>query len=271
MEEELEQKYKSITRSVAAIDSQSKVSGALKYITDMRIENMLFASVVRSTYAHARIISIDTREAEKISGVKAILTYKDIPGLNAYGAIVPDAPVLAYDRVRYYGEPVALVAADTEELAREAASLVKIEYDPLPVIRSIDESIASEAIALHDNGNIARHTIIKKGDTERAKREAYMTLDRIYRTPFQKHMFLEPEGGVAYIDESGIINVFAGGQSPYRDKLQIARSLNIPPEKIRTVNYPTGGAFGGKDDITVQIHLALLAYKTGKPVKLWFS
>ncbi len=84
-------------------------------------------------------------------------------------------------------------------------------------------------------------------------------------------MFLEPEGGVAYIDESGIINVFAGGQSPYRDKLQIARSLNMPPEKIRTVDYPTGGAFGGKDDITVQIHLALLAYKTGKPVKLWFS
>ncbi|MCL4344451.1 MAG: xanthine dehydrogenase family protein molybdopterin-binding subunit [Nitrososphaerota archaeon] len=271
MEEELEQKYKSITRSVPRVDSEPKVSGALKFITDMKIENMLFAAVVRSVHAHARILSIDTREAEKISGVKAILTYKDIPGLNAYGAIVPDAPVLAYDRVRYYGEPVALIAADTEELAREAASLVKIEYDPLPVIRSIDESIASSAIALHDNGNIARHTIIKRGDTERAKQEAYLTLDRTYRTPFQKHMFLEPEGGVAYIDESGIINVFAGGQSPYRDKLQIARSLNIPPEKIRTVDYPTGGAFGGKDDVTVQIHLALLAYKTGKPVKLWFS
>jgi CO/xanthine dehydrogenase Mo-binding subunit len=271
MEEELEQKYKSITRSVPRIDSEAKVSGTLKFITDMKIENMLIASVVRSKYAHAQILSIDTREAEKINGVKAILTYKDIPGLNAYGAIVPDAPVLAYDKVRYYGEPIALVAADTEELSREAASLVKIEYNPLPVIHSIDESIAAGAVMLHDNGNIARHTIIKRGDTEKARQEAYLTLERTYKTPLQKHMFLEPEGGVAYVDEAGIINVFAGGQSPYRDKLQIARSLNLAPEKIRTVNYPTGGAFGGKDDVTVQIHLALLAYKTGKPVKLWLS
>jgi len=142
MEEELEQKYKSITRSVPRIDSEAKVSGALKFITDMKIENMLFAAVVRSKLAHAKILSIDTKEAEKIGGVKAILTYKDIPGLNAYGAIVPDAPVLAYDRIRYYGEPVALIAADTEEIARNAASLVKIEYDPLPVITSIDESIS---------------------------------------------------------------------------------------------------------------------------------
>ncbi|MGC9208645.1 MAG: xanthine dehydrogenase family protein molybdopterin-binding subunit [Nitrososphaeria archaeon] len=264
-------RYESINRSIPRIDSEDKVRGTLLYVTDIRLENALYAFTFRSKVAHGKINRIETDDAEKVNGVKAVLTYKDIPSLNGYGAIVPEIPVLAYDKVRYYGEPIALVAAETVEAGLEALSRIKVDITPLPVIRTIEEALDDNAPKLHEKGNIARHTIVKKGNTEKARASAYVVLERTYETPMQKHMYLEPEGGVAYIDEDGILNVIAGGQTPYRDKLQIARVLGIPPDKIRVKNSPTGGAFGGKDDVTVQIHLALLAYKTKRPVRLAWS
>jgi CO/xanthine dehydrogenase Mo-binding subunit len=264
-------RYESINRSIPRIDSEDKVRGTLLYVTDIRLENALYAFTFRSKVAHGKINRIETDDAEKVNGVKAVLTYKDIPSLNGYGAIVPEIPVLAYDKVRYYGEPIALVAAETVEAGLEALSRIKVDITPLPVIRTIEEALDDNAPKLHEKGNIARHTIVKKGNTEKARASAYVVLERTYETPMQKHMYLEPEGGVAYIDEDGILNVIAGGQTPYRDKLQIARVLGIPPDKIRVKNSPTGGAFGGKDVVSVQIHLALLAYKTKRPVRLAWS
>ncbi len=264
-------KYNYINKSIPRIDSFDKVRGTLQYLTDIKLENALYAYTFRSKIAHGKINGIYTEDAEKVNGVKAVLTYKDIPALNGYGAIVPEIPVLAYDKVRYYGEPLALVAAETQEAAIEALSRIKVDITPLPVVHSIDEALEENAPKIHDKGNIARHTIVKKGDVEKARSSAYIVLERVYETPMQKHMFLEPEGGVAYIDEDGVLNVLAGGQTPYRDKIQISRVLGIPLEKIRVKNTPTGGAFGGKDDVTVQIHLALLAYKTKRPVKLVWS
>ncbi|MDP8023157.1 MAG: xanthine dehydrogenase family protein molybdopterin-binding subunit [Nitrososphaeria archaeon] len=264
-------KYSYINKSIPRIDSNDKVRGTLQFLTDIKLENALYAYTFRSKVAHGKINGIYTEDAEKVNGVKAVLTYKDIPALNGYGAIVPEIPVLAYDKVRYYGEPLALVAAETQEAAIEALGRIKADITPLPVVHSIDEALEENAPKIHDKGNIARHTIVRKGDVEKARSSAYIVLERVYETPMQKHMFLEPEGGVAYIDEEGVLNVLAGGQTPYRDKIQISRVLGIPPEKIRVKNTPTGGAFGGKDDITVQIHLALLAYKTKRPVKLVWS
>jgi len=264
-------KYNYINKSIPRIDSTDKVGGSLLYLTDLKLENALYAYTFRSKVAHGKINAIYTEDAEKVNGVKAVLTYKDIPAMNGYGAIVPEIPVLAYDKVRYYGEPLALVAAETQEAALEALNRIKADITPLPVIHSIDEALDENAPKIHDKGNIARHTVVRKGDVEKARSSAYIVLERSYETPMQKHMFLEPEGGVAFVDEEGAINVLAGGQTPYRDRIQISRVLGIPPEKIRVKNTPTGGAFGGKDDITVQIHLALLAYKTKRPVKLVWS
>ena len=267
-EEILQQGYSYINRSYQRVDALDKVTGKIKFFSDMKIEGMLFARVFRSSVAHANIVTLDTTEAERLQGVRAVLTYKDVPGLNAYGAIIPDAPVLGYGKVRFYGEPLALVAADDQETAEKALGLIKAVYEPLPAVHSMDESLKPEAPKLHDRGNIARHALIIKGDVDRAFKDAHLTLERTYMTQSQKHMFLEPEAGIAYTDELGNLNILAGGQNPYRDKMQVARSLNISPEKVRVINYPAGGAFGGKDDVTVQIHLALLATKTKRPVKL---
>ncbi len=267
MTQETYELYRYLNRSIPRLDSEQKVRGELKYLTDVYPEGMLHGYVLRSTVAHARILEISTEEAERAPGIRAVLTYKDIPGINGYGAIVPEIPVLAYERVRYYGEPLALIAADSMEQAKAAAEMIKVRLEPLPAVLDVDEAMA-EKVKIHDKGNVARHTVVKRGDVSKAEAQAHLVLERTYRTPMQKHMFIEPEGGYAYVDGSGVVHVLAGGQSPYRDKLQISRVLGISPEMIRVKNYPTGGAFGGKDDATVQIHLALLAYRTRKPVRL---
>ncbi len=260
-----------IGASIPRLDGWPKVRGEARYPTDLVLEEMLHAKTVRSPHPHAKILSVDTSEADGMPGVAAVLTASDIPGQNRYGALVQDAPVLAEDVVRYIGEPVALVAAVCEEAAVEAAEAVNVEYQPLRPVTSIEEALSPGAPRLHSTGNVARHTVISRGSPHSAIETSDVVVETMYRTQSQKHMFLEPEGGVAWIDEDGTINVVAGGQNPYRDKLQISRVLGLPMEKIRVVSYPAGGAFGGKDDITVQIHLALLAWKTGKPVRLVWS
>lgn len=260
-----------VGRSVHRVDGVEKVDGSIKFPTDAYLEGMLYAKVLRSPHPHARIVSMDTSEAERHPGVEAVITRKDIPGLNRYGALQPDIPVLAEDVVRYVGEPVAIIVAVDEETAEEAMGLVRVEYEPLKPVLSIEEALGPGSPRVRPGGNIARHSRIVKGNPREMMEKADVVVENVYKTQFQKHMYIEVEGGVAWIDEKGVLNVFAGGQSPYRDKLQISRVLNIPMDKIRVVSYPVGGAFGGKDDVTVQIHLALSAWKTKKPVRLVWS
>jgi len=260
--------YSVINSSPQRVDMREKVDGSLKYFTDMKMDGMLYGVVFRSTVSHAQIRSMDTTTAASMPGVRAVITSRDISGMNAYGVIVPDAPVLGYDKVRFYGEPLALIAADTLEQAEAAKDGIRVEYDPLPVVTSIDEALRSGAPLIHDKGNIARDMKVERGNTTRAFRDSYLVLEREYRTHIQKHMFLETEAGLGYLDEKGIINIFVSGQGAYSYKVQITRALGIPPERLRIVNYPEGGAFGGKDDVTIQILLTLLVIKTKKPVKL---
>ncbi|MDG7036838.1 MAG: xanthine dehydrogenase family protein molybdopterin-binding subunit [Nitrososphaerota archaeon] len=260
--------YSAIGSSSQRVDIREKVDGSLKYFTDMKMDGMLYGVVFRSTVTHARIRSMDVTKAISMPGIRAVLTSRDIKGMNAYGVIVPDAPVLAYDKVRFYGEPLALIAGDTLEQAEAAKDGIKVDYEPLPVIRNIDEALKNDAPLIHNNGNIARSMKVERGDLARGFKDSYLVLDRDYRTHMQKHMFLETEAGLGYLDEKGVINIFVSGQGAHSYKGQITRALEIPPDKLRIVNYPEGGAFGGKDDVTIQILLTLLVMKTKKPVKL---
>ncbi|MEM4315862.1 MAG: xanthine dehydrogenase family protein molybdopterin-binding subunit [Nitrososphaerota archaeon] len=249
-------------------DLLDKLRGVTKYPTDFYLEDILYGKVVRSPHPHAMIQSIDTSKAEIYPGVRTVMTAADIPGSRMAG-IFNDIPVLASDRVRYVGEPVAILAAETEDIAEEAASLVRVKYKKLRPVGSIDEALDPHAPSIHENGNIAYKLSV--GDTARTRetlRDSYAVVEAQYETGRQKHMYLEPEGGVAWFDNMGILNVVVGGQAPHRDARMIANILNMPEDRVK-VHIPfTGGAFGGKDDVTVQAHLALLAWKTRRAVRL---
>ncbi len=260
-----------IGRPVPRRDALEKVKGVMRFPTDLHMPGMLYAMTHRSKYPHARIKRIDVSKAERVPGVVAILTHEDVPGRNRQGIFVKDRPILADDKVRYIGDPIALVAAETKEAAEEAVKLIEVEYEPLPGVFDPIEAMKPDAPKVHDKGNIARQTRIRRGDVEAAFKRAAAIVENTYYTHPVAHAFLEPEAGLAYPDEQGRIVVVAGGQSAYRDKHEICESLDLPPDMVRVINPPTGGAFGGKDDVTLQTHLALLVMKTRRPVKLVWS
>ncbi len=257
-----------VGKPVPRKDGEGKVTGETKFFSDMSLPNMLFAKAVRSKYPHALIKRIDIQKAETVPGVVAVLTHRDVPGLNGFGIVVPDQPVLCHDKVRYLGDAVALIAAEDPETAERAAQLVEVDYEQLPVISDPIEAMKPEAPKVHNGGNIQKHERVRVGDVERAFRDAAVVVENTYRTGRQMHMFLEIEAGIGMLDEEGNIVLYVGGQSPYRDQLQVSRALGIKPERVRVVSTPVGGAFGGKEENTVQIHLALLAMKTKRSVKM---
>ncbi len=263
--------YRWVGKPLPRTDSEPKVKGELRYPSDLYLPGMLWAATHRSRYPHALIKRIDVSKAESLPGVVAVLTHRDVPGENRYGLFAKDRPVLADDKVRFYGEPIALVAAETREAAEEAVRLIEVEYEPLPVVSDPLKAMEPDAPRIHEEGNIARKTRIRLGDVESAFKKAEVAVENTYYTGSVAHAFLETEAGIAYLDESGRVNIIAGGQSAYRNRSQICEALDLPEERVRVVNPHVGGAFGGKDDATVQIHLALLALKTKRPVKLVWS
>lgn len=257
-----------VGRPVTRKDGAGKATGETKFFSDMTMPNMLWAKVARSKYPHALIKGIDTSKAEAAPGVVAVLTHKDVPGLNAFGIITPDQPVLCHDKVRYVGDAIALIAAESKEAAEMAAQLVEVDYEPLKVVTDPVEAMRLDAPNVHTKGNIHRHATVKVGDVEKAFQDADVVVENTYRTGRQMHMFLETEAGIGLPDSNGNVVLYVGGQSPYRDQMQVSRALGVSPDKIRVISTPVGGAFGGKEENTVQIHLALLARKTKRPVKM---
>ncbi|KSU84677.1 xanthine dehydrogenase, molybdenum binding subunit apoprotein [Fictibacillus enclensis] len=267
-----ENHFKYIGRRVPRMDAPEKVTGTLKYMTDYHFEQMVWGKILRSKYPYARIESIDTSKAESLPGVVCVLTHKDIPGFNGFGIVVPDQPVLARDVVRCTGDAVALVAAETKEIAEQALSLIEVNYERLNPVTDAEFAMSSDAPSLHENGNIHSHVIIKNGNTEAAFEEADVILENTFYSPRQMHAFIETEGGWGVVEPDGMLTIRCPGQYAYRDRLQIARALAMNPARIRVISHPIGGAFGGKDEITVQIYLALLALHTGgRPVKIHLS
>lgn len=264
-------KTKWVGMDVTRIDAKDKVRGALKYMSDLSLPNMIHGAVLRSKHPHALIKKIDTKRAKELDGVVTVLTHEDVPGLNGFGIAIPDQPVLCGDKVRYMGDAVALVGAESKETAERALELIEVEYEPLPPVSDPEQAMLESSPLVHETGNIHNHVKIERGDVEAAFKEAHVVVENTYSTPRQMHAFLEPESGVATIDEDKNITIWCGGQHPYRDQLQVARALGMNPRKIRIVNTPAGGAFGGKDEITLQIYLALLVLHTGRPAKIVIS
>lgn len=266
-----------VGQSVPSQHVVDKVTGRAKYTDDYVFPDMLHARTLRAQYPHARIRSIDTSRAEALPGVVAVLTHKDIPGENIHGLVHSDWPALAAEKVRYMGDPVAIVAAKDPETAAAALDLIDVDYEVLPVVGSPEFALSPEAPLVHEDwptGNLLKHIKVYHGDIEQGFAEADAIVEREYRTPTIEHAFLEPEcsiGVPAGVADHDKLTVYVGSQIPYQDRNQIARVLGMREEDIRVRGTLIGGGFGGKEDIAGQIHVALLAQVTGRPVKMLYT
>ncbi len=264
-----------IGKSTIRKDAFTKVSGKEKYTADFYGDNLLWAGAKRADIAHGKIRKIYIDEAVRLKGVVKILTSKDVKGSNRYGVVEQDQPVLADDKVRHCGDPVALVIAENKAIMEEAINLIKIDYEVLPVISSIKEALKDDAVLIHDNraeGNLLLKGSVKKGEFH----DVWQQCDKIVEAEFnfchQEHACLETECGWGIVRENGILEIIASTQTPFRDRVELAHSLGLDPENIRVIAPYCGGAFGGKDGITVQALLGLAAINCpGRPVKIWCS
>lgn len=266
------QQLKWVGKPVKRIDGPEKVTGEQKYKTDFQYPNMVWGKVLRSKYPYAKIKKIDTSKAENHPEVVCVLTHKDITGFNGFGIVTPDQPVLCEDVVRCTGDAVALVAAETLQAAEEALELIEVDYEVLDPVTDAEEAMKEEAPQLHPTGNIHSHVTIQNGDLEKGFEEADYIFENTFYSPRQMHAFIETEGGWGRMNEDGSLVIECPAQYGHRDKLQISRALALNPERVHVYSSPNGGGFGGKDEITVQIYLALLAMNTGgRPVKIHLS
>lgn len=249
-------------------DGPGKVTGGLKYLTDLSFPGMLYGKILRSTEPHAEILSISIEKAKQLPGVRTIVTYEDVPGLNGFGLIFPDQPVLCQDRVRYVGDAIAAVAADSVEIADEALQLIQVEYKKLPVIVEPEEALHPDAPLLHPGGNLLHRANYSKGDVEKGFESCSLIVEETYELPRQMHAYMETEGGVIVPEAEGKLTVYVGTQHGFKDRYQLARILNMNEDDIRIVSSPMGGSFGGKDELNIQPYGALLALATNCPVKI---
>lgn len=266
-----------VSRSVPPKGIEDRVTGKAKYTDDYVFEGMLYARTLRSRFPHARILRIDTSAAQALAGVHAVLTHADVPGRNIHGLVHADWPVLCSDVVRYMGDAVAIVAADTPEIAEAALKLIQVDYEPLPVVADPKYAHSPEAPVLHPHhptGNLLKHIKVRHGDIEQGFAEADYIVEREYRTPTTEHAFLEPECAigvpVSYPDHEKL-TIYVGSQIPYQDREQIANAMGLPRDQVRVIGTLIGGGFGGKEDIAGQIHVAMLATVTGRPVKMLYT
>jgi CO/xanthine dehydrogenase Mo-binding subunit len=264
---------------VARIDAPPKVKGEFAYASDLVAPGMLWGHTLRSPHAHARIAAVDIADAVSMPGVHAVLTHDDVPGAKHYGLEFADQPVLAIDRVLYYGEPVALVAAEHPEQARRAAARIRVEYEPLEPVA--DMTRATELPDLHperptrghgyredDRPNVVRHMVIRHGDPDA---EGDVSVSGVYEVGSQDQAFLGPESGLAVPDGEGGIDIYVATQWLHVDRAQVAPCLGLPLDAVRIHLGGVGGAFGGREDLSMQIHGALLALHTNRPVKIVYN
>jgi CO/xanthine dehydrogenase Mo-binding subunit len=274
-----------IGASVGRIDAAGKVTGQALYPGDFNMPNQAYMKVLFSNKVHAIVRKVDTSNAEVLEGVIAIFTAKDVP-VNEYGLIFPDQPVLCgpgsskpyADHVRCLGDQIAIIVADDEEIAAKAKDLISVEYEDLPVVTDPIKAMESGAFLLHpDRGsNVFCNYRIRKGNVEEAFQKADIIVEGEYRTPAQEHAYLQPEAGISYYDDDGRVTVVVAGQWTHEDQEQIAHALHLPAEKVRVIYPAIGGAFGGREDMSVQIILALASYRLhqkgiDRPIKIVWS
>ncbi len=254
-------------------DAVAKAIGGAKYSDDLQFEGMLFARVLRAGVPSGILRGLDTAEAARLEGVRAVLTAADLKHERLHGVYSKDWPILVGigERVRYVGDAIAIVAADTQAIADEAVSFIKMDIEPRPVVSNPMQAAMPDAERVHEKGNLLKKIKVGKGDLDAGFAQSDVIVEHTFYTPFMEHLFMEPECSIAVPKEDGGMDVYAGSQIPYEDRRQVAEALGMAPEQVRIRGQKTGGAFGGKEDIAGQIHAALLAEATGKPVKLLFT
>jgi CO/xanthine dehydrogenase Mo-binding subunit len=248
-------------------DGTIKVRGEFAYSSDLWHEDMIWGATLRSPHPYARIRGIDITEALAVQGVYAVLTHEDVPGVNRYGLDHPDQPVLAVDVVRYQGEPVALVAADHPETARRAMKRIQVSYDVLEPVTDAEDAVHGSGPELHPGGNVVRHVPIRRGEIG----EAEVVVTGSYQVGMQDQAFLGPESGLAVPAEDGGVDLYVATQWLHVDQRQVVAALGLPEDKVRLTLGGVGGAFGGREDLSIQVHACLLALHTGKPVKMVYN
>lgn len=258
-----------VGKSVPKVDALSKVLGRALYSEDLVFPRMLHGKVLRAGVPHATIEELDVSAARAMEGVACVLTARDVPGHNRYGIAYGDHYALAEDKVRYAGDAVALVAAESEEIARDAIRAIRVRYRVLPVITDPHAALAPGAVRVHEErGNLVLHSKTRKGNVEEGFKQADVIVENTYKTHVVTHAYLETESGVGTIDKEGRLVIYSANQCPFRDRRQVAAVLGVRENQVRVVRATTGGAFGGKDDVTVEVHLGLLVHATKRPVRL---
>jgi CO/xanthine dehydrogenase Mo-binding subunit len=262
-----------VGQRVAHHDFVDKVKGSMLYAADWQLPGMLHGRIVRSSVASARIISVKVDDARELPGVAAVLTAEDVPSnelieraSGGLGELLISMPILAQDRVRYIGEPVAVIAAETQQIADEAADLVEVEYEDMPGVFDVGAALNPDAPLVHDEGNVLVEWKIIRGDAEAALGGADVVIEGEYQSQHVEHAYLEPEAGVGWI-ENDVVTLRASTQV-IEHATEIAEILRLPENKVRVIGAYMGGGFGGKEDMTVEPYLALLVWKCRRPVRM---
>ncbi len=268
-----EVKHRQVGKIQIRPDALHKVTGEAKYTDDLSFDNMLHARVKRAEVPHAILRGIDVSQAHAFPGVRAVLTAENLTAARDHGLVSSDWPILVGigGRIRYVGDAVAIVAADSDEIATKALDLITFDFEPQIVVKGPLEARQAGAPVLHPRGNLLKHIQVRKGDVRQGFNEADFILEHTFQIPAADHLFMEPECSIARLTTSGQMEIYVGSQIPYSDREQVARALGWPEARVRIIGQFVGGGFGGKEDIAGQIHAALLAQATGRPVKLLFD
>ena len=262
-----------VGRIVPRPDAIEKVNGSARFADDLTFPGMLYGRTLRAGVPHAILTALDVTRAKALPGVRAVLTAKDIPGEHRHGLVIRDWPVLVGigEKVRYVGDAVALVAADERRIAEAALALIETSYEPVETVTDPVRAREDGAPLVHESGNLLKHIQVRKGDVGRGFEQADVILEDEYFTPTTEHAYLEPECSIARPVSGGRLEVYVGSQIPYSDRSQVSACLKMPVEKVRIIGTLIGGGFGGKEDIAGQIHAALLAKATDRPVKILYD
>lgn len=262
---------KAVGQGLIKPDAYDKVIGKAIYPDDIEFEGMLYAGVKRSTIPYGRVISVNKEEIKRLPGVECVIDYSMIPGSISYGVIFKDTPILVKDIVKRVGDSILLVVAKDKDSLNNALNKVKVEYEEYEGVFNVEDALKEGAPILGDGNNILYDIKIKTGNIEEGFKEAKYIAENWYSTPMVEHAFLQPEAAVGKYNEDSSIDIYVATQYPHYDREEVASCLNMEEDKIRINNTTIGGAFGAREDINPQCHVALATYFTRKPVKIVYS
>ena len=265
--------HKSVGHTHTRHDGVDKVIGTAIYTDDLVFDGMLYAKAKRAMIPHGFLTKLDISKAKALPGVIAVLTAEDIPAEHNHGLVIFDWPVMVGvgERVRYVGDAIAIIAAETFEIAEQASTLIEAEFDLQPVITNPVQAREEGVPQIHEKGNLLKHIKVRKGDMEQGFAESDVILEHTFNTPIYDHAFIEPECSIGVPLSDGRMEIYCGSQIPYQDRTQVARVMGWDESRVRIVGQLMGGGFGGKEDVMGQIHVAMLAHVTQRPVKLLFD